>query len=145
MFKGQKLLMTEQSTFEMLHKNLDELHGTTMSKPQLNTIVSLQSEVKVSTVSNEPVSDLNTVQLNRMVWQPWWSQQLELSEKFVAFTKEGNFEEVAKMINVQYAQDHAVNVNYQDSEGMSALHYAVQAQNTQLVRLLLSNFADVRC
>lgn len=72
--------MTEQSTFEMLHKNLDELHGTTMSKPQLNTIVSLQSEVKVSTVSNELISDLSTVQLNKIVWQPWWSQQLELSE-----------------------------------------------------------------
>lgn len=49
------------------------------------------------------------------------------------------------MINVGYAKDHAVNVNYQDREGMSALHYAVQAQNHQLVNLLVKNYADVRC
>lgn len=87
--------------------------------------MSLQSEVKVTTVSND-ISDLSTKQLNKLVWQPWWSQQLELSEKLISHTKKGDYEQVAKMINVQYAQDHAVNVNYQDAEGMSALHYAVQ-------------------
>lgn len=49
-----------------------------------------------------------------------------MSEEFLSNVKEGNYEQVAKMINVDFAKTHAVNVNYQDSEGMSALHYAVK-------------------
>lgn len=49
------------------------------------------------------------------------------------------------MINLQYCKDQAVNVNYQDETGMSALHYAVQLQNLELVNLLVKNFADIRC
>lgn len=49
------------------------------------------------------------------------------------------------MINLQYAKDKAVNVNYQDETGMSALHYAVQSLNLDLVNLLVKNYADIRC
>jgi ankyrin repeat protein len=49
------------------------------------------------------------------------------------------------MIDINYASDHAVNVNYQDSDGNSALHHAINTEDAKLVRLLINNFADVRC
>jgi ankyrin repeat protein len=52
---------------------------------------------------------------------------------------------VAKLINVDFAKTHAVNVNYQDSKGTSALHIACELQDEKLVNLLVKNFADVRC
>ena len=39
----------------------------------------------------------------------------------------------------------AVNVNYQEPKtGYSALHYAVKANDTKLVNLLVKNYADVK-
>jgi len=49
------------------------------------------------------------------------------------------------MINVDYAGSEAVNVNYQDEDGKTALHYAVEANDSRLVNLLVKNYADVRC
>lgn len=49
------------------------------------------------------------------------------------------------MINVEYSKADAVNVNYQDSRGKSALHYVVEMNNIKMVNLLIKNFADVRC
>ena len=49
------------------------------------------------------------------------------------------------MINVDYAGSDAVNVNYQNSEGKTALHYAVEIGDCRLVNLLVKNYADVRC
>ena len=53
-----------------------------------------------------------TKQVNQVVWQPWWRKQLQLSEDFLHSVKKRDFEQVAKMINVDFAKTHAVNVNY---------------------------------
>lgn len=49
------------------------------------------------------------------------------------------------MINIDYAGSDAVNVNYQDADGKTALHYAVETNDCRLVNLLVKNYADVRC
>lgn len=57
----------------------------------------------------------------------------------------GDYDTVAKMINLDYAADMAVNVNYQEPKtGYSALHYAVKANDTKMVNLLVKNYADVK-
>ena len=51
-----------------------------------------------------------------------------------------------QLISFEYAGDQAVNVNYQEPKskgGRSLLHYAVMADNRQLVNLLVKNYADV--
>jgi ankyrin repeat protein len=59
--------------------------------------------------------------------------------------KNGNFEEVAKLIDTNFNKDQAASVNYQEPKtGASALHYAVKNGNMALVNLLLKNYADVR-
>lgn len=68
-----------------------------------------------------------------------------LCEDLIKNAKSGDYETVAKMINVDYAGSEAVNVNYQDGEGKTALHYAVEANDNRLVNLLVKNYADVRC
>jgi ankyrin repeat protein len=80
-----------------------------------------------------------------MVWRPWWQKHILLCESFIKTAKSGDYESVAKMINVDYAGSDAVNVNYQDADGKTALHYAVEANDCRLVNLLVQNYADVRC
>ena len=59
--------------------------------------------------------------------------------------KRGDYETVARMINVDYAGDLAVNVNYQEQKcGYAALHYAVEANDRKLANLLVKNYADVK-
>ena len=59
--------------------------------------------------------------------------------------REGDYDTVARLINQDYAADMAVNVNYQEPQtGFSALHYAVKANDTKLVNLLVKNYADVK-
>ena len=59
--------------------------------------------------------------------------------------KRGDYEIVARMINVDYAGDLAVNVNYQEQKcGYAALHYAVEANDRKLANLLVKNYADVK-
>ena len=59
--------------------------------------------------------------------------------------KRGDYETVARMINVDYAGDLAVNVNYQEQKcGYTALHYAVEANDRKLANLLVKNYADVK-
>ncbi len=59
--------------------------------------------------------------------------------------RKGDYNSVARLINVDFAADMAVNVNYQESKtGYSALHYAVLNKDTELVNLLVKNYADVK-
>ena len=59
--------------------------------------------------------------------------------------KKGDYETVARLINIDYAADKAVNVNYQEQKkGYAALHYAVEANDKKMANLLVKNYADVK-
>ena len=82
---------------------------------------------------------------NKKVWRPWWKIQMKNCNKLIQDTRLGNYEAVAKLINVDYLKDYAANVNFQENKhGYSALHIAVIENNPKLVNLLVKNFADVR-
>ena len=49
---------------------------------------------------------------NKKVWKPWWQMYLGKCEEFMTAAKKGDYETVARLINVDYAADLAVNVNY---------------------------------
>ena len=57
----------------------------------------------------------------------------------------GNYDLVAQLIEIDFAGDLAVNVNYQEPKnGYSALHYAVIANDKKLANLLVKNYADIK-
>lgn len=58
-------------------------------------------------VINKELADLN-----KKVWRPWWKSYLERCDQFMIAAKSGDYEKVAKLINISYAQDQAVNVNF---------------------------------
>ena len=65
--------------------------------------------------------------------------------EFMSAARKGDYDSVARLINVDFAADMAVNVNYQESKtGYSALHYAVLNKDTELANLLVKNYADVK-
>ena len=43
---------------------------------------------------------MDTRAINKIVWQPWWKEHLDLCENFMTHVKNGEYEQVAKMINV---------------------------------------------
>ena len=49
---------------------------------------------------------------NKKVWKPWWASYLQKCEEFMSAAKKGDYETVARLINIDYASDKAVNVNY---------------------------------
>ena len=63
----------------------------------------------------------------------------------MAAAKKGDYETVARLINIDFCADLAVNVNYQEQKrGYAALHYAVEANDRKLANLLVKNHADVK-
>lgn len=84
-------------------------------------------------------------ELNKRVWRPWWKTYLERCDQFILAAKNKDFEKVAKLINVDFAKDQAVNVNYQEGQnGYSALHYAVLNDDKKMINLLIKNYVDVK-
>ena len=84
-------------------------------------------------------------QKNKKVWVPWWQEYLAKCDEFMAATKAGEYEKVARLINIDYAADKAVNVNYQEQiKGYAALHYAVESNDKKMANLLIKNYADVK-
>jgi len=47
--------------------------------------------------------DLNSI--GQTVWSPWWTEYLSKCEKFMEAARTGNYEEMARLINVDYAED----------------------------------------
>lgn len=83
--------------------------------------------------------------MNRRVWRPWWKSYLEKCDQFILAAKKGDYERVAKLINIDFARDQAVNVNYQEGgTGYSALHYAVINNDKRLLNLLVKNYVDCK-
>ncbi len=82
---------------------------------------------------------------NKKVWNPWWNEYLTKCAEFMRAARKGDYNSVARLINVDFAADMAVNVNYQEPKtGYSALHYAVINKDTELANLLVKNYADVK-
>ena len=70
---------------------------------------------------------------------------MEKSEQFIEAVKTKDYEKAAKLINIDYAMDQAVNVNYQEGKtGYSALHYAVKNNDKKMLNLLVKNYADIK-
>jgi hypothetical protein len=95
-YKGQQLTITNQHTYELLHKNLNSLEQKSTqidmstqpasSMVQTNTLISggMPTIVEVSNFGSSGAEELtHTQQVNQAVWQPWWKRQIELSEQFL--------------------------------------------------------------
>ncbi len=139
---------SERST-EFLQSMDPTTNDTTIKK---STAMKRQSSIRQSspyTMGSERATEIGInkemADLNKKAWRPWWKSYLERCEQFIVAAKKGDFEKVAKMINIDYAQDQAVNVNFQEGgTGYSALHYAVLNNDKRLANLLVKNYVDVR-
>lgn len=58
------------------------------------------------------VSTMDTAAVNTAVWAPWWRVHLEQCGRLIEAVKDRDYEKTAILINVEYLQDQAVNVNY---------------------------------
>ena len=93
--------MTKESTFEQLHNKLSSLdlnadnNSTQPSFKQAATFLSSPTVIEASksdtNVSNVP-SEMDTRAINKIVWQPWWKEHLDLCEKFMTHVKNGEYE-----------------------------------------------------
>jgi hypothetical protein len=87
-FKGQKLNLTEETTFDALHNKLTSIVGSNVSQ-QLPS--SLMESLQQSTASSSKDSML-TPRINQIVWEPWWKQQIALCDKMIEYAIKGEFE-----------------------------------------------------
>ena len=70
---------------------------------------------------------------------------MERCNEFMRAAWAKDYDSVARLISQEHAEDMAVNVNYQEPKtGYSALHYAVIANDSKMVNLLVKNYADVK-
>jgi hypothetical protein len=130
MVEGKKLSIADSQTFDLLHS-------------QLNSLDLDSTEVQTADLKST-VSTMNTNSINRVVWGPWWVQHLQKCEALIRYAQNGDYEKVAECISLDFSGDEAVNVNYQNQDGWSALHIAVDRNDLKLVNLLVKNHADVR-
>lgn len=59
------------------------------------------------------------------------------NELFIKYVKEGNCYDIHTLF-----RNSDININYQDNEGKTALHYATKTLNTYIVNILLESEAD---
>jgi len=55
--------------------------------------------------ATEIVNSKELAELNKKSWRPWWKSYLERCNQFITAAKKGEYEKVAKLINIEYAQD----------------------------------------
>jgi hypothetical protein len=49
---------------------------------------------------------------NDKQWKDWWKKKMEASIYMITKAKEGNYEEMAKLIDINFNKDFAASVNY---------------------------------
>ena len=49
---------------------------------------------------------------NRAVWARWWDRKLKNNQQVIREVRRGNYEEVAKLIDCQFNDDHVASINY---------------------------------
>lgn len=114
------MLTGDMREFRELHKDLDS-----------------QSKDKPSK-DGKGVKDIN-----KEVWNDWWLKKLYNNQQLIKFTKQGKYDEVVKIIDINFMGDMAASFNYQEpGTGYTCMHYSCKNRDKQMTNLFLGNYAD---
>jgi len=72
-------------------------------------------------------------------WGDWWKEKQNNNELYITAAEKGNFDDVRKLLSPEQMLGMAAEVNYQDSEGWSALHYAASISHDEMTIFLLDS------
>jgi hypothetical protein len=101
------LLQGSNVRSEMMQSLEPTTNDTTVKKSMSSSKNSRKSSPGNSTMQLSEIQQSNKemADLNKRVWRPWWKSYLEKCDNFILAAKKGDYERVAKLINIDFARD----------------------------------------
>jgi hypothetical protein len=111
-----------------------------------NGIVVLDSTAYIDNQWNKIVK-FTTLSLKKKtysVWNDFWNSKLTVNKRLIEATQKGDTKKLIKLLNKLRKAEEVADINYCDSTGLSALHYAALFNQYEAMKILLySGDADI--
>ncbi|KAL4433330.1 hypothetical protein ABPG74_017434 [Tetrahymena malaccensis] len=136
--QNQPSLTSEvSSSINQTNSNIEKVTQVQFD-PNTNSTQNLDTEVYVQT---HTVQDLNA-QNQSQNFQQWWAEKRNINLQFISCSKLNKHQECIGYLDKKRGEMRA-EINFKDEEQNTALHYAAQNGNAQLVNFLLFNEANI--
>ncbi|KAL4492961.1 hypothetical protein ABPG72_020740 [Tetrahymena utriculariae] len=136
--QNQPSLTSEvSSSINQTNSNIEKVTQVQFD-PNANSTQNLETEVYVQTHTTQDIY----AQSQSQNFQQWWAEKRNINLHFISCAKLNKHQECIGYLDKKRGEMRA-EINFKDEEQNTALHYAAQNGNAQLVNFLLFNEANI--
>ncbi|EAS04466.2 Serine/Threonine kinase domain protein (macronuclear) [Tetrahymena thermophila SB210] len=136
--QNQPSLTSEvSSSINQTNSNIEKVTHVQFD-PNTNSTQNLDTEVYVQAQTTQEIQ----AQSQSQNFQQWWTEKRNINLQFISCAKLNKHQECIGYLDKKRGEMRA-EINFKDEEQNTALHYAAQNGNAQLVNFLLFNEANI--